>query len=319
MHPNPPAPLLPAALAAAAARAREYAAKSKSANTLRGYAADWRHFRAWCEAQGLTALPAAPETVAVYLAALAETAKSSTLARRVSAISQAHQIAGFEPPTREAKVRTVMAGIRRVKGTAQKGKKPVVTADLARMIDLLPDNFQGLRDRALLLVGFAGAFRRSELVGLDIADLDFSPEGLVVTIRRSKTDPEGQGRKVGLPYGSHPQTCPVRAMQSWLELLDETSGPVFRAVDRHGHLASTRLSDKAVALIVKRAAGAAGFTEAEVAGHSLRAGLATAAAAAGVSERAIMAQTGHRSLTTLRKYIRDGSLFTENAAGKVGL
>jgi len=169
------------------------------------------------------------------------------------------------------------------------------------------------------LVGFAGAFRRSELVGLDIGDLEFGRDGLVVTVRRSKTDQEGQGRRIGIPYGSHPETCPVRAAQYWGDVLDTASGPLFRRIDRHGHLGAGRLSDKAVALIIKRCARSAGLGSADLAGHSLRAGLATAAAAAGVSERAIMAQTGHRSLATVRKYIREGSLFLENAAGKVGL
>jgi site-specific recombinase XerD len=307
------------ALLIAAGKARDFAARSKAANTIRAYAADWREFTAWCERHAASQLPAAPETVALYVAELADTLRVGTLTRRLSAISQAHQLAGFDSPTHDARVRTVLAGVRRVKGTAQQGKRPVTTEDLRRILERLPDTLQGRRDRALLLMGFAGAFRRSELVGIDIADLEFHRDGLVVTVRRSKTDPEGQGRKVGLPYGSHPETCPVRAAREWLECLDETRGPVFRPVDRHGHIGAGRLSDKAVALIVKRAAGTVGLPVAELAGHSLRAGLATAAAAAGVSERAIMAQTGHRSLTTVRKYIREGSLFLENAAAKVGL
>ena len=303
----------------ATSKVRDYISQAKSANTLRAYAADWRHFTTWCARRGFTALPAIPVTVSLYLAELADTARTSTLTRRVSAISQAHQLAGCESPTGDARVRTVMAGIRRAKGTAQQGKKPVIIEDLRRMLERLPHSLHGLRDRALLLVGFAGAFRRSELVGLDIADLEFSRDGLVVTVRRSKTDQAGQGRRIGIPYGSHPQTCPVHALQDWLEVLDAASGPVFRRIDRHGHIGKARLSDKAVALIVKRAANRAGIAAAELAGHSLRAGLATSAAAAGVSERAIMAQTGHRSVTTVRKYIREGSLFLENAAAKVGL
>jgi site-specific recombinase XerD len=314
-------PAVPAALALGAAeqRVRDYVSQAKAPNTLRAYAADWRHFTGWCQERGREALPAAPVTVSLYLAELAAVARVSTLTRRVSALSQAHQLAGFEPPTGDAMVRTVMAGIRRAKGTAQVGKRPVVTADLRRMLERLPDSLQGVRDRALLLVGFAGAFRRSELVGLDLADLEFGHDGLVVTVRRSKTDPEGKGRRVGIPYGSHPETCPVRAAQGWVNLLAAPAGPLFRRIDRHGHTGVGRLSDKAVALIIKRAAAAAGLAAADLAGHSLRAGLATAAAAAGVSERAIMAQTGHRSVITLRKYIREGSLFLENAAAKVGL
>jgi len=308
-----------AGLAEAAQLARDYVCQAKAANTIRAYAADWRHFTAWCHAQDLPPAPAAPETIALYLSGLASTAKVSTLTRRVSAISQAHQLGSHASPTRDVRVRAVMAGIRRVKGTGQEGKKPILTADLRRMCEHLAEGPQGARDRAMLLLGFAGAFRRSELVALDIDDLAFGAEGLVVSIRRSKVDQEGQGRKVGIPCGLHPQTCPVGAVEAWLGLLDRSRAPVFRSVDRHGHIGGGRLSDRAVALVVKRAAANAGLSPAELSGHSLRAGLATAAAAAGVGERAIMAQTGHRSLTTLRKYIREGSLFLENAAGAVGL
>jgi integrase len=176
-----------------------------------------------------------------------------------------------------------------------------------------------VRDRALVLLGFAGAFRRSELVGLDLADLGFRRDGLVVRLRRSKTDPEAEGREVGIPYGSHLETCPVRAIQDWLSLLGQGQGPLFRPVNRHHRILTSRLSAQSVALVVKRLAGRMQLDSRQFAAHSLRAGLATAAAAAGVPERAIMAQTGHRSLTTLRKYIRTGSLFLENAAAKVGL
>jgi site-specific recombinase XerD len=306
-------------LTAAVDRLREYVSRSKAPNTLRAYAADWRDFSAWCERQTRTSLPARPETVALYLAGAADRMRVSTLTRRISAIAQAHRLAGFDSPTADARVRTVMAGIRRVKGTAQRGKRPVLTTDLRRMLEMLPETPAGIRDRALLVAGYAGAFRRSELVGLDITDLEFGREGLKANVQRSKTDQEGQGRRVGLPYGKHAATCPVRAVQDWLEVLAESSGPLFRPIDRHGHIGPGRLTGRAVALILKRAAGAAGLAADDLAGHSLRSGLATAAAAAGVSERAIMAQTGHRSLTTVRRYIREGSLFVENAAAKVGL
>ena len=217
-------------------------------------------------------------------------------------------------------MRLVFQGIRREKGSAQEGKAPAVTADVRAMVAMLsPTSLLGRRDRALLLVGFAGAFRRSELVALDMADVAFTGDGLVITIGRSKTDQEGAGRKVGLPYGSHPATCPVRALRTWLDATRIAEGPVFRYVDRHGNVARGRLSDKAVALVVKRCALAAGLDPRQYAGHSLRAGLATAAAQADVSERAIMAQTGHKSLPMVRKYIRDGSLFRNNAAAAVGL
>jgi site-specific recombinase XerD len=300
-------------------KAEDYFRAAQSSNTRRAYAADWRDFSRWCAATGVASLPAAPETLVLYLSARADSVKSGTLTRRLSAIRQAHQAAGCESPTQHLAVGKLMAGIRRQKGTAQSRKRPLLTEDIRRLIAPLGDRLLELRDRALILAGFAGAFRRSELASLDVEDLEFTREGLVATIRRSKTDPEGQGRKVGLPYGSNPGTCPVRALKAWLEALGSDEGPVFRTVNRHGHLSSRRLTPQSVALIVKRLAGRAGLEAADLAGHSLRSGLATAAASAGVPERAIMAQTGHRSLTTLRKYIREGSLFVENAAAKVGL
>ena len=307
------------ALATLGQRAREYARLSKSANTRRAYAADWDDFTRWCALRGASALPAEPDTVALYLTASAEGLKPSTLQRRLATISQAHQAAGHETPTRAAAVRAVWAGIRRAKGTAQQGKAPAVTPEIRRMVDALGGGLLGVRDRALLLVGFAGAMRRSELVGLDARDAMFGADGLTLQIRRGKTDQEGEGRKVGVPYGSRPQTCPVRALQAWLAASGVAEGPLLRSVSRHGKVQPGRLSDKAVALVVKRAAQAAGLDPALYAGHSLRAGLATSAAAAGASERSIMAQTGHKSVTVARRYIRDGSLFRENAAAQVGL
>ena len=181
------------------------------------------------------------------------------------------------------------------------------------------DRLIACRDRALLLLGFAGAMRRSELVGLDVADVVETADGLVVTIRRSKTDQEGQGRKIGIPYGSKLATCPVRSVRAWKTRAKITEGPLFRQVNRHGKVLEGRLGDRTVALVVKRAVAATGVDAASYAGHSLRAGLATAAAMAGVSERVIQGQTGHKSLPILRRYIREGSLFRENAAAEVGL
>jgi site-specific recombinase XerD len=314
------APEAPGGLTLLVEQARDYADRATAPSTRRAYRTDWADFAAWCDRQRLPALPAAPETVALYLADLAQGGKSaSTLRRRLAAIAAAHRLAGHDSPTRHATVRTVWSGIRRAHGTAQVGKTPALTADLRAMVHALPDTVSGARDRALLLLGFAGAFRRSELVALDVADLQAVPEGFVVTIRTSKTDQEGAGRKIGIPHGRHAATCPVAAVQSWRELAGIAEGAVFRGVDRHGNVGDTRLSDRAVALVVKRAAAAAGLDPAQYAGHSLRAGLATSAAQAGVSERAIADQTGHRSLVILRRYIREGSLFRENAAAGVGL
>jgi site-specific recombinase XerC len=216
-------------LAEIADRASEFAHNSKSENTIRAYRSDWAHFESWCKAHGQSSLPATSETVGLYVADLAASLKTATITRRISAISQAHQIAGVETPTKSSQVRLVMAGIRRTKGTAQAAKTPVLVDDLRRMISRLPENLLGVRDRALLLIGFGGAFRRSELVALDVADVAVTRDGLVVTIRRSKTDQEGEGRKLGIPYGSNPATCPVRALQDWQSQCGFTEGPLFRS------------------------------------------------------------------------------------------
>lgn len=300
-------------------KANEYIAHAKAHNTLEAYRKDFTDFCTFCNNNGLEALPASPETVTVYLVSLADNHKVSTLERRIASISQAHQAAGYATPTSDIQIRVLMQGIRRTKGTAQEGKAPAVTADIKAMVNTLSDNLLGIRDRALLLVGFAGGFRRSELVSLDVEDLNFTREGLIINIRHSKTDQEGKGRKVGIPYGSNCNTCPVRSLQLWLEESGITSGPVFRSVNRHGNLQEGRLSDKGVAIIIKRCAEAAGLDASKYSGHSLRAGLATSAAMNGASERAIMNQTGHKSVNMVRRYIREGSLFNENAAASVGL
>lgn len=288
-------------------------------NTLRAYRADWNDFSAWCEHHRRVPLPAEPETVALYLADLAGRRKPGTVRRRLSSIAVAHRTAGHSSPTTDPTVEAVWAGIRRTHRVAPAEATPLLTGDLARMCAALPDTLAGHRDRAVLLVGFAAALRRSDVVALDAGDIAEVHEGLVVTLRQAKTDPDGEGRKVGVPYGSHPHTCPVRAVRAWRAAAGIEEGPLFRPVDRHGHLGPGRLSDRAVPLIIKRAATAAGLDPDDFSGHSLRAGFATAAAQAGVSERAIMDQTGHRSLPMVRRYIRDGSLFRDNAAAQVGL
>jgi site-specific recombinase XerD len=302
--------------------ARAYAQASKADNTRRAYSRDWRDFAAWCDDHDVLALPAAPATLCLYLSALAQLGRrASTIERRLAAISQAHQAAGRVPsPTLDWQVRTVMAGIRRRLGTAPDQKAALETAQLRRLLAATPeDTLGGQRDRALLLLGFAGGFRRSELVALDVGDLEESEHGLRVRLRRSKTDQEGEGDVKGIPWGSHLETCPVRAVRAWLEASQVTEGPLFRAVDRHGRLGGGRLGDRAAAEVVKRAAQRAGLDPAQYAGHSLRAGHATSAAAGGAPERAIMRQTGHRSLQTLRGYIRSGTIWRENAAAYLGL
>ena len=306
-------------LAEIAADARDYVAASRAENTTRVYRTGWAQFTAWCDEHGVTPLPAGAETVACYVADLARVAKPATIDLRLAAISAAHRAAGHDSPTKEEPVRLVRRGVRRTLGTAQRQVRPVTVPELRAMVGGLDNDLAGCRDRALLLLGFAGALRRSELVGLDVADITEGTDGLTVRLRRSKTDQEGAGRTLGIPYGSNPATCSVRAWRAWLELSGITEGAAFHPVDRHGHIGATRLSGHAVALVLKRHALRAGLDPAEVAGHSLRAGLATSAAAAGVPERVIAMQTGHKGTVMLRRYIREGSLFRENAASAVGL
>lgn len=298
---------------------RTYVRASKAPNTIRGYESDWRDFCNWCSRRALKPIPAVPEAVATYLAECAERLKSGSIERRIHAIAEAHKVAGLEPPTHAAIVLNTMKGIRRTLGTAPSQKLAALTNDIRAMVDQTDPDMIGLRDRALILLGFAGAFRRSELVGLTVEDCLFNRDGLTVTLRRSKTDQTAEGRKVGIPYGSNPGTCPVRTLQSWLEQTGIATGPLFRPINRHGKVQAGRLSGIDVARVVKKLALRAGLDPAKYAGHSLRAGHATSAAIAGASERSIMNQTGHRSVLMVRRYIRDANLFRENSAGKLGL
>ncbi len=311
----PPSDLIPPSLL----QAQEFARHSKAENTLRGYRADWRDFCQWCEGQAACPLPGSPETVASYIAECAGRLKVGSIQRRLNAIAEAHKAVDADSPTLSGIVRNTLKGIKHTLGTAPVQKAPALTADIRAMVDVSAEGLIGLRDRALILLGFAGAFRRSELVGLDVADCSFGKDGLTVTLRRSKTDQEGQGRKIGIPYGSNPDTCPVRSLQAWLEQTSNTDGPLFRSLTRHGKIQPYRLSPVDVARVVKKLAKQSGLNPAIYAGHSLRAGHATSAATSGASERSIMNQTGHRSAQMVRRYIREGSLFRENSAGKLGL
>lgn len=306
-------------------RAHDFVIASQAANTRRAYAADWADFAAWCGARGLVALPATATTVALYLTDLAAPSdatqaprKASTIQRRLAGIVAVHRAADVESPADGREVRAVLRGIRRTLRTAPVEKEPISVPMLHAMTAALPIGLRGTRDRALLLVGYAGAFRRSELVDLAQADVQFTPEGIVIALRRSKTDQEGRGAYKALPYGLHQATCPVRALQAWLTQSEVRDGLLFRSL-RHGRVQPRGLLGRDVARIVKQAAQAAGFDPRALSGHSLRAGFATAAARAGVDERSIMEQTGHRSVLTLRRYVRKGSLFRDNAAGRIGL
>lgn len=296
-----------------------YIRRAKAPNTLKAYRSDWLRFENFCQSAGFPSLPSTPATVAAYAAEAARSLKSNTIERHLTAISQAHQLAGYPNPVEDKLVRMVMAGIRRTKGIAQKGKDPLSPQLLRKMLEIAPADLRGFRDRALLLVGFAGAFRRSELVGLRREDVSFTAEGLAVTIPKSKTDQSGEGQIIGIPYGSHPVSCPVRALQTWLERSQITSGHLFPAIGRWDHISDKPLCDHQLAKIIKRLAAQAGLDSAAFSGHSLRSGLATSAAEGGATERAIMDQTRHRSLKQVRKYIRRGSLFKNNAAAMSGL
>ena len=296
---------------------------SRSPNTLRAYRSDFADFQEWAGTWQLASLPATPETVSGYLSWLASTGEvtAATIDRRASAISEAHKLSHLPSPTSDETVRKTLAGIRRVLGTAPRFQKTALaTDDLRAMLDHMElETLSGLRDRAILLLGFAGGFRRSELVALDVDDLGETAQGLRVRIRRSKTDQEGVGREVGIPFGRHVDTCPVKAWRAWQSAACLLKGPCFRPMNSRGGVRDRRLTAQSVALIVKAAAVTAGLEPTSYAGHSLRSGLATAAAAGGASERSIMDQTGHKSLPVVRRYIRRGSLFQDNAASHTDL
>ncbi|MEP9373859.1 site-specific integrase [Mesorhizobium sp. KR1-2] len=285
--------------------------ESLSPATQRAYADDLANFERWGGG-----VPANPAMVAAYLVHLAQDCRAATIARRIAALSKAHRASGLDDPCKSEIVKATLRGIRRRIGTAQREAKPLIRDDLFVVLHCIGDRPKDLRDKALLLVGFAGAFRRSELIGLDVADIEQVRQGIVVTLRRSKTDQTGAGRKIGIPFG-RTRWCPVRHLSDWLDNARIDDGAVFRSVDRHGRIADQRLSSEAVSIIVKGRTEAAGFDPNAYSGHSLRAGLATSAAMAGASTWKIRAQTGHASDAMLARYIRDGSLFEHNAAGTV--
>lgn len=302
-----------------AASVKEYMAASIAENTKRGYQSDWKLFTRWCDGMGAASLPAAPATVAAYLTSLADSGKkASTIDRARAAIRKAHEVAGEEDPTHAAGVRQTLKGIRRTIGTAPAQKAPAISADIKAMCAALPETLKGTRDRALLLVGFAGAFRRSELVGITAEHITETPEGIIIQLTKSKTDQEGKGRLVGIKRTEHPETCPVRALLAWITAASITSGPVFRAIDRHGNMKAP-VTPQSVALVVKETAQAAGLDPTKYSGHSLRAGLVTQAAKNKASVTDIMRQTGHKSTETVNRYIRKANIFEDNVSGNIGL
>lgn len=287
-------------------QARGYAKKGRAVNTKRAYKAAWHAFESFCAKRHVCALPAHPDTLTAYVTVLAGTLKVSTLKLRLTAISQAHRLAKLEDPTRDPELRETMKGIRRELKTAPRKKAALTLDHLRAMTAALPDSLSGIRDRALILVGFAGAFRRSELVAVDVADVEIGAH-VIIRIGKSKSDQEGSGSIKAIPP-MEDELCPVRALRAWLAAAGIQSGPLFRPVDRYGHVRPGRLTDRAIALVIKAAAVRAGLEPSQFAGHSLRRGFITAAAGAGVQSRDIMAQSGHKSESVMRGYIEESGV-----------
>ena len=321
-------PALPAAPAAdhrldpaAAARARDAVAGAWAPRTTEVYGSHWRAFDAWCQAAGRQALPAAPATVVAYLTDRAPKLSLASLEQAHAAIAWMHTGHGYDPaPTAASAVRLVMKGLRRAKGKRAKHAKRPVTQDVLEALLARVDRTStaGMRDAALLLVGFHGALRRSELVGIDRAHLSDTREGVSLLIPRSKTDQEGEGHVVGLPVrNAEPHLCPVRALAAWVQRACITEGPIFRAVTRGGIVARVQLSSRTVARVVKHYAGDAGLPEEPFAGHSLRAGLVTEAYRQGIPEAQIMETTRHKNATMLKRYRREADPVRRGAAGSL--
>ena len=296
----------------ASAAADAYALAEKSAGTRKAYKADLDDFATWCARTGAPAAPATSESVAAYLAALADAGKAaSTIMRRHAAIAYAHRRLELPDPTGSERVKQVLRGIRREIGTAAKQKAPATVKFVRAMLKVLPDTIAGKRDRALLLLGFAAALRRSELVALDVAHIERQPEGILIRIARSKTDQEGAGQFVAVPRGT--KLKPIVALDAWLEAAGIISGPIFRPINKGGRVLPERLTDQSVALVIKRHATAAKLDPSLFAGHSLRAGFVTSALEDGADTLRVMDQTRHRSVETLRKYDRRAKAFAAHA------
>lgn len=280
-----------------------------SDNTRLAYRGDLADFLAWGGS-----VPCTPRMLASYIACRAEIHSPHTISRRVVGIRRAHVSQGLADPAKNDLVRTVLRGVRRMNGTAQRQVAPVLRQDLMAMLPLMHGT-KGIRDRALILLGFAAALRRSELVALDVQNIQFFKQGLVIHQQRSKTDPHGEGRKIPVPWG-RTAACPVEAVKQWLDHAGITSGAIFRSVGKGGTVGE-RLTAQSVALVLKSYAEAAGLKASEISGHSLRSGLVTSAVQAGVAIHKIQQQTGHRSAEMLARYIRDANVFVGNAAGAV--
>lgn len=300
-------------------QAEKHLENSKAANTKRAYSSDWRQFVNWCEQNKLDSLPADPQTVVYFITSLGQRNKASTIKRKMVAISQRHETAGYQSPTKTPLVQGVWDGLQRHIGIREQGKEPLWLDELRQLLEgITGERLIDYRDRALLVVGWAAALRRSELVALDVEHIEKTRDGMVVEVYQSKEDQKGGGQQVALPYGSNPKTCPVRLLEDWLDVSDISSGPVFRRMDRHGNIMG-RLSDQSVRLIVRKHCEHAGLDPKRYGAHSLRSGFCSTAARAGKAEHQIMQQTRHKQSDSLQRYIKKATLFDDNAASGIGL
>ena len=281
---------------------------SKASNTLRAYKADYKDFAGFCLKNGFKSMPSEPKIISLYLTYLSKTSKFSTLKRRLASISVIHRLSGHYMDTKHPIITENLMGIKRIKGSHQKGKKPILINDLKLIVNLIDkekNEESRFKNRALMLIGFAGGFRRSELVAIDYEDVEFVSEGVKIFVKKSKTDQSGEGMTKGIPYFSNSEYCPVISLKNWLEKSEIKSGKIFD------------ISDKSVALTVKKYTALAGLDSNKYSGHSLRSGFATSAAELGAEERSIMAMTGHKTTQMVRRYIQEANLFKNNALNKV--
>ena len=295
---------------------------SKANNTVRAYKSDFNDFGLFCAQNGFKSLPTAPDTISLYLSYLSsKDIKVSTLKRRLVSIKVIHKLKGHYLDSKNPIIIETLMGIKRRKGSIQRGKKPILIKNLKEIINAIDrqnkEEIKKFRDRSIILIGFAGGFRRNEIVSLDCEDLDFVQEGLKIDIRRSKTDQFGEGFTKALPYFDSSQYCPVLSLKKWIEVSKITSGPVFRRFSKGSKLSKNRLTDQTVALLIKEYLKLAGIDNKNYSGHSLRSGFATSAAESGVEERSIMAMTGHKSTEMVRRYIKEANLFKNNALNKI--
>ena len=295
---------------------------SKALNTVRAYKSDFEDFSLFCVKNGFNNLPSEPKVVSLYLTHLSSTdAKISTIKRRLVSIGVIHKIKGYYLDTKHPIIIENLMGIRRRKGTIQKGKKPILINDLKKLIDAInaenePD-IKKLRNKALLIIGFSGGFRRKEIVSLDIEDIEFVFEGVKITVKRSKTDQYGEGMVKGIPHFENSLYCPVATLQKWINISKIKKGPLFRRFLKGSILSDSRLTDQSIALIIKSYLAKIGIDPNNYSGHSLRSGFATSAAEAGAEERSIMSMTGHKSTEMVRRYIKEANLFKNNALNKI--